>query len=108
MFETGDMLIVLAHLSRYVHVYAVKCLLMFHFYYFVLFQSYYFFADCPNILNAMFVMNKERLKVVDMRHQLAQLQYILGEVINHAENNDCFGTVNLILYGGIIICFFFY
>ena len=53
----------------------------------------------------MFEMKNKGLKDVDMIHQLGQLYHLLDDVINHAKNNDCFGTVKLIIYDGNILYF---
>ncbi|XP_045200260.2 uncharacterized protein LOC123554287 isoform X2 [Mercenaria mercenaria] len=61
-------------------------------------ESYYFFADFPNVLKAMYTMNEKSLVKLDMRLQLARFCHVLGDVVNHAENESCFDTVKIVRY----------
>ncbi|XP_053404219.1 uncharacterized protein LOC123554299 [Mercenaria mercenaria] len=61
-------------------------------------EEFYFFADFPNVLKAMFRMENERLADVDIRFQIARFYFTMNEMINHAENEVCHNTVQLILF----------
>lgn len=61
-------------------------------------EVFYFFADFPHVLKAMFSMEDKRLAEVDIRFQIARFYFTMNEMINHAENQACHNTVQLLLF----------
>ncbi|XP_060603163.1 uncharacterized protein LOC132756178 [Ruditapes philippinarum] len=52
-------------------------------------DPYYFFADCPNVLNAIHTMSKEKMAKVDVQLQVARFYHTMNEVIHHTKNEFC-------------------
>ncbi|XP_045200282.2 uncharacterized protein LOC123554296 [Mercenaria mercenaria] len=61
-------------------------------------EPFYFFADCPNVLNAIYTMSVDTLAKVDIPFHVARFYYTMNEVINHTLNKDCNGVVELLRY----------
>ncbi|XP_053404237.1 stimulator of interferon genes protein-like [Mercenaria mercenaria] len=61
-------------------------------------EPYYFFADTPNVLNAIYRMENEGLAKVDMIFQVARFYHTMNEVVNHSLNQPCNDVVELLPY----------
>jgi len=61
-------------------------------------------ADFPNVLSAIYTLEKEGLIHVDIALQVSRFYHTYNKLVNHTENQACNNTIGLTMFRGKVTC----